>query len=103
LRNTRQWLAGPLASDGWAGQVFVADHADIFAFRLLVLPRIWAETRKDHRTFSSFAQEMFARFRAGWPQWWRTVGPRAQDNSYARLIWQMPDAGPEVTYEWSRP
>src|ERR1039457_3315962 len=33
LRNTREWLVGPLAPDAWAGQVFIADHEDIFAFR----------------------------------------------------------------------
>src|SRR6266446_5243767 len=41
LRETQEWLAGPLAPDGWAGQVFIADHADIFAFRFLSLPETW--------------------------------------------------------------
>lgn len=41
LRETKQWLAGPLAPDGWAGQTFIADHVDIFAFRSLCIPAIW--------------------------------------------------------------
>lgn len=24
------------------------------------------------------------------------------DDSYARLVWRMPDGGPEITYEWAR-
>jgi len=45
LQATREWLAGPLSPDSWCGQVFIADHADIFAFRFLSLPPAWI---KDH-------------------------------------------------------
>ena len=34
--------------------------------------------------------------------WWKQVGPKAPDNSYAHLTWQMPEGGPEVTYEWAQ-
>ena len=37
-----------------------------------------------------------------WSRWWKKVGPKAPDSSYARLVWQMPDGGTEVTYEWAR-
>jgi Glycosyl hydrolase family 63 C-terminal domain len=101
LKETREWLAGPLAPDAWAGQVFIADHADIFAFRFLSIPAYWL---RDYQSGSrpAFAAERFAKWFANWPAWWRTVGPKAPDNSYARLVWQMPDGGPEVTYEWAQ-
>ena len=35
LKNTETWLAGPLSPDCWCGQTFIADHADIFAFRFI--------------------------------------------------------------------
>ena len=101
LRPTRQWLVGPLAPDAWPGQVFVADHADIFAFRFLTVPAAWTkgvarEGRLRH------AVTNFPGWFRNWRDWWRTVGPKACDNSYARLVWQMPDGGPEVTYEWAQ-
>ena len=37
----------------------------------------------------------------GYPDGGKYVGPKAWDNSYARLVWQMPEGGPEVTYEWA--
>jgi hypothetical protein len=30
------------------------------------------------------------------------VGPRAPDDAYALLVWQMLGGGPEVTSEWAR-
>lgn len=101
LKNTETWFAGPLAPDAWAGQVFIADHADIFAFRFLSLPSAWLAEYQPGK-LGRFATDRFAKFRNSWPQWWRIVGPRAFDDSYARLVWQMPDGGPEVTYEWAR-
>jgi hypothetical protein len=101
LRDTQQWLAGPLSPDAWAGQVFIADHADIFAFRFLSIPAFWmADYQSGGR--ASFAAERFSKWFADWPKWWKSVGPKAPDNSYARLVWQMPDGGPEVTYEWAQ-
>lgn len=101
LRETQHWLAGPLSPDAWAGQVFIADHVDIFAFRFLSIPAFWmAGYQTGNR--AAFAAERFPKWFEKWPAWWRFVGPRAPDDSYARLVWQMPDGGPEVTYEWAR-
>jgi hypothetical protein len=41
LEETHQWRAGPLSPDGWSGSAFVADDADIFAFRTLSVPDAW--------------------------------------------------------------
>ena len=41
LKNTQNWRVGPLSPDSWSGSVFVADDADIFAFRTLSLPDAW--------------------------------------------------------------
>ena len=101
LRNTSQWLAGPLSPDAWCGQVFVADNADIFGFRFLSLPRGWLKETDSGKRAEACGRN-FAQWFHGWPRWWKTVGPKAWDDSYARLIWQMPDGGPEVTYEWAR-
>lgn len=101
LKNTREWLAGPLSPDSWPGQVFIADHEDIFAFRFLSLPAKWLSPPAEANR-ASWCGAQFSTWWKGWPGWWRTVGPRAADDSYARLVWQMPDGGPEVTYEWAR-
>lgn len=101
LRNTRQWLAGPLSPDSWPGQVFIADHEDIFAFRFLSIPASWmANCHEGNR--AAFCSKQFKGWWKGWPAWWRIVGPKAFDDSYARLVWQMPEGGPQVTYEWAR-
>ncbi len=101
LRDTREWLVGPLAPDAWAGQVFVADHADIFAFRFLALPAGWsAECSGDHPAMA--AAERFAGWWSGSASWWEQIGPKAPDDSYAHMSWRMPDGGPAVTYEWAR-
>lgn len=101
LRKTKEWLAGPLSPDAWCGQVFIADNADIFAFRFLSLPSVWL---KDHASGNraAYGGQQFSNWFSKWPGWWRTIGPKAPDDSYARLIWQMPDDGPQVTYEWAR-
>lgn len=101
LRETKEWLAGPLAPDAWPGQVFVADHGDIFAFRFMSLPAGWIAPAEGKQR-AAFCAKQWSSWWRRWPGWWRTVGPRAWDDSYARLIWQMPDGGPEVTYEWAR-
>ena len=101
LKETKTWLAGPLSPDCWCGQAFIADHVDIFAFRFLSLPAAWMkDAHTDNR--AAYAAGNMSRWLSKWPSWWRTVGPKAPDDSYARLIWQMPDGGPEVTYEWVR-
>jgi hypothetical protein len=107
LKNAREWLAGPLAPNGWAGQAFIADHADIFGFRFLSLPAAWMKPQS-----GSIVQYCAGNFSdwmgihswpaGGWPSWWVDVGPKTPDSSYARLVWQMPDGGPQVTYEWAR-
>ena len=102
LRNAREWLVGPLSPDGWAGQVFVADHADIFSFRFLSLPAGWMKNAPAGKQADYCAENFGKWFRDNWPKWWKAVGPKAYDDSYARLVWQMPDGGPEVTYEWAR-
>ncbi len=112
LKNTQNWRVGPLSPDSWSGSVFVADDRDIFAFRTLSLPDAW---RKDFPTAkpAEFCAKHFDGWWSGWPGveqsgaaripgWWKFVGPKAWDNSYARLVWQMPDGGPEVTYEWAQ-
>jgi hypothetical protein len=101
LRDTREWLAGPLAPDGWAGQVFVADHLDIFAFRFLSVPPAWLKDCPGGQR-AGWCAGKFAEWFKGWPAWWKIVGPKAWDNSYARLVWQMPEGGPEVVYEWAQ-
>lgn len=102
LRETREWLAGPLSPDAWAGQVFIADHSDIFAFRFLSIPAAWMAGSEPGKR-AEFAATQFPKWFAHWPtRWWRFVGPRAPGDSYARLVWQMPDGGPEITYEWTR-
>ncbi len=101
LRPAKEWLAGPLAPDGWAGQVFVADHADIFGFRFLSLPQAWAAELPEAGPAAGCAGR-FKTWMQDWPKWWTGVGPKAPDDSYARLDWQMPEGGPAVTYEWAR-
>lgn len=101
LRNTQEWLVGPLSPDGWAGQAFVADHADIFAFHFLPVPAAWTRNCPAGQRAEWCAKEYSNLFK-NWPGWWKVVGPKAWDNSYARLVWQMPDGGPEVTYEWAQ-
>lgn len=102
LKNTREWLAGPLSPDSWPGQVFIADHQDIFAFRFITIPASWLASMPNGGNRAAWCGTQFNTWWKGWPKWWRTVGPRAADDSYARLVWQMPDGGPEVTYEWAR-
>jgi hypothetical protein len=101
LRETREWLVGPLSPDAWPGQTFIADHADIFAFRFLTVPAAWTKQRKTEGA-ADFCGKNFRAWFEGWPKWWKFVGPKAPDNSYARLVWQVPDGGPEVTYEWAQ-
>jgi hypothetical protein len=102
LAETKEWLAGPLAPDSWAGQVFIADHEDIFAFRFMSIPAAWMKGHESGSRAAYCAKQLKNNWWRGWPEWWRIVGPKAWDDSYARLIWQMPDGGPEVTYEWAR-
>src|SRR5664280_191139 len=101
LKETSEWLVGPLSPDSWAGQVFIADHADIFAFRFLSLPAAWsAECGRERPALA--AASRFAGWWSGSANWWERIGPKAPDDSYARMVWQMPDGGPKVTYEWAR-
>ena len=107
LKNTREWLAGPLAPNGWAGQAFIADHADIFGFRFLSLPAAWMKLRSGSAV--QYCANNFSDWlgihswpAGGWPSWWVDQSPSAPDRSYARMVWQMPDGGPRVTYEWAR-
>jgi hypothetical protein len=112
LKNTQNWRVGPLSPDSWSGSVFVADDADIFAFRTLPLPDAWLKDSKAANR-AEYCAKHFDGWWSGWagveqpgtagiPGWWKFVGPKAWDNSYARLVWQMPDGGPEVTYEWAQ-
>jgi hypothetical protein len=105
LKNTHEWLVGPLAPDGWAGQAFIADHEDIFGFRFLSLPAAWLKPQSGSTVqycADNFSDWMRSRPGDGWPSWWVDVGPKTPDSGYARLVWQMPDGGPLVTYEWAR-
>lgn len=101
LKPASEWLAGPLAPNGWSGQVFIAGHADIFGFRFLCLTDVWLTNLERGQRASATARN-FEQWMKDWPRWWTEVGPRAPDDSYARLVWQMPDGGPLVTYEWAR-
>jgi hypothetical protein len=111
LKITRTWRVGPLSPDSWSGSVFVADDRDIFAFRTLSLPNEWLKDSPS-ANHAEYCGTHFDEWWSGWagrhhagtqgtPGWWKSVGPKAWDNSYARLVWQMPDGGPEVTYEWA--
>ncbi len=100
LRNTRRWLAGPLSPDAWCGQCFIADNADIFAFRFLSIPEKWMANSTSN--LAAYCRQHLDEWFHNWASWWRFVGPKSPDDSYARLVWQMPDGGPEVTYEWAR-
>jgi hypothetical protein len=111
LRETQIWRVGPLSPDSWSGSVFVADDADVFAFRTLSLPSVWMNACENGR-WAEYCAKHFDNWWKGWagveepgapgkPGWWKQIGPKAPDNSYARLGWQMPDGGPEVTYEWA--
>ncbi len=112
LNPVQQWRVGPIAPNSWSGCIFVADDADIFGFRTLSLPQAWMErfnggSRSEYCAglFDSWWQSWAGRevpHSAGDPGWWKRVGPKAPDNSYAELVWQMPDGGPEVTYEFAR-
>lgn len=101
LSNAKTWLAGPLSPDAWCGQCFIADNSDIFAFRFLSIPQQWMQGAKTGNS-AAFCQEHMAEWFRQWPSWWRTIGPKAPDDSYARIIWQMPDGGPKVIYEWAK-
>src|ERR1035437_3460285 len=50
LKNTQTWRVGPVSPDSWSGSVFIADDADIFAFRTLSLPEAWLkESQPENR------------------------------------------------------
>ena len=111
LNNTQTWRVGPLSPDSWSGSVFVADDRDIFGFRTLSLPEAWLKDSPSANQ-AQYCANHFAGWWSSWggvqrpgtagtPHWWKSVGPKAWDNSYARLVWQMPEGGPEVTYEWA--
>ena len=100
LRSTKQWRVGPLAPDAWSGCVFVADDADIFAFRTLSLPQAWLHGSPQGNR-AEYCGKQFEAWFSKWAEWWKQVGPKAPDNTWARLVWQMPEGGPEVTYEWA--
>jgi hypothetical protein len=103
LRNTTEWLVGPLSPDGSLGQVFVADHKDIFAFRFAPVPTAWMKDYSpDKSTRVRYCGEHFNSWCSDVTNWWSEVGPRSPDNSYARLVFRAPDGGPEVTYEWAQ-
>ena len=100
LGETKVWRVGPLSPDAWSGSVFIADDADIFAFRTLSLPEAWLRDLKQDSRAENCGRQFESWF-GKWPEWWRKVGPKAPDNSWAHLVWQMPEGGPEVTYEWA--
>jgi hypothetical protein len=112
LKDTQSWRVGPLSPDSWSGSVFVADDADIFAFRTLSFPDAWLKDSPSGKQ-AEYCAKHFDAWWSGWtgveqpgaariPGWWKFVGPKAWDNSYARLAWQVPEGGPEVTYEWAQ-
>jgi hypothetical protein len=112
LNNTQTWRVGPLSPDSWSGSVFVADDRDIFGFRTLSLPDAWLKDSPSANQ-AQYCANHFAGWWSSWggvqrpgtagtPHWWKSVGPKAWDNSYARLVWQMPEGGLEVTYEWAQ-
>jgi len=78
LRPTSEWLAGPLAPDAWSGQVFVADHGDVFAFRFLSLPAKWMASaqvsRPRHTARSNGRRGSTSSGRHGGVSWDRAPG-----------------------------
>ncbi|HZP01761.1 MAG TPA: trehalase family glycosidase [Terriglobia bacterium] len=101
LRDTGVWRVGPLSPDSWSGCVFIADDADIFGFRTVSLPAAWMKGYQQGNR-AEYCGKQLEQWFAKWPEWWRRVGPKAPDNSWARLVWQMPEGGPEVTYDWAQ-
>ncbi len=80
LRSTKQWRVGPLAPDAWSGCVFVADDADIFAFRTLSLPQAWLHGSPQGNR-AEYCGKQFEAWFSKWAEWWKQVGPKAPDNS----------------------
>jgi hypothetical protein len=71
MRDATSRLIGPLSPDCWAGLCFVADHEDVFAFRLLVVPdACW-----DARDASAPASAWFEKWMQRCDAWWRGFGP----------------------------
>lgn len=101
LKDTKAWLAGPLSPDAWCGQCFIADNIDIFGFHFLCVPDKWMESASVSN-FAAYCQQHIEQWFHNWASWWQVIGPKAPDDSYARLIWQMPDGGARVTYEWAK-
>jgi hypothetical protein len=66
LRNTKEWLAGPLSPDSWCGQVFIADNADIFAFRFLSLPSVWVKESGAGKQ-AAYCGQHFSNWFSKWP------------------------------------
>ena len=103
LRPTERWICGPLAADGSLGQAFIADHADIFAFRFTPLAPQWmvdfvpGKIRK-----ARYSGERFDDWCKNTSEWWTRPGPFAPDGSYGSIHAQVPAGGPLVTYEWAR-
>lgn len=103
IREAREWLVGMLAPDGWGGLTFVADHVDIFAFRLVAVPAAWRDSKAtDAAGALKHCVANFEKWVKEGPKWWRRPGPMAPDRSYARTECAMPDGGPTVVFEWAR-
>ena len=76
LKNTQNWRVGPLSPDSWSGSVFVADDADIFAFRTLPLPDAWLKDSKAANR-AQYCAKHFDRWWSGWA--WRGTTRRRGD------------------------
>ena len=65
LKNTQTWRVGPLSPDSWSGSVFVADDADIFAFRTLSLPDAWLKDSPS-ANHAEYCAQHFDGWWSGW-------------------------------------
>ena len=102
LQNTAHWLSGPLAADGSLGQAFIADHADIFAFRFTAVPEAWLKDFHPGKIGKvRYCGERFDEWCRDTTGWWTRPGPYAPDGSYGATEVQTPDKEPRIQYEWA--
>lgn len=97
LGNAQVRHVGALSPDAWAGVVFVADDADIFALRVVaVAPSEWERIR-DQPLFKHVERLT----REGLKDW-HEVGPAAANGAYNRIRWRVGTEASTAALEWTR-